>query len=95
MPRGDKTGPNGRGSMTGRGMGYCAGFQTPGFINQEFGRGRGCGRGFGLRRFGVAPVYDKPIELTKKEKLKILEADKKDIETELKEIEKEIVELKK
>jgi hypothetical protein len=31
--------------MTGRGMGYCAGFPTPGYMNPGFGRGW-YGRGF-------------------------------------------------
>ena len=59
MPRGDGTGPMGMGSMTGRGAGYCAGFNTPGFANPAprmgmafrrgvgFGRGRGRGQVFG------------------------------------------------
>jgi len=50
MPRGDKTGPNGMGSMTGRQLGYCTGNETPGFANQSFGFGRGFGRGIGLGR---------------------------------------------
>ena len=29
--------------MTGRGMGYCAGFDAPGFMNPGFGRGSGRG----------------------------------------------------
>lgn len=33
MPRGDRTGPAGRGPMTGRGAGYCAGYPVPGFMN--------------------------------------------------------------
>jgi len=33
MPFGDGTGPMGLGSMTGRGMGFCAGFGSPGFAN--------------------------------------------------------------
>ncbi|MBC7105283.1 MAG: DUF5320 domain-containing protein [Firmicutes bacterium] len=33
MPRGDRTGPWGLGPRTGRGMGYCAGFPVPGFMN--------------------------------------------------------------
>lgn len=33
MPRGDGTGPAGMGPRTGRGMGYCTGFQTPGWQN--------------------------------------------------------------
>jgi hypothetical protein len=49
MPFGDGTGPRGMGSMTGRGVGYCAGFRRPGFLNPGFGRGWfGFNRGFGL-----------------------------------------------
>ncbi len=51
MPRGDKTGPMGAGAMTGRGEGFCAGNDVPGYMSQSFGRnfgrGRGLGRGFG------------------------------------------------
>lgn len=49
MPRGDRTGPEGLGAMTGRGLGFCNGNQTPGF-NRGFGRGAGGGFGRGLRR---------------------------------------------
>lgn len=48
MPRGDGTGPQGRGSMTGRAAGYCAGYAAPGFANPEPGRGMGFGMGRGL-----------------------------------------------
>ncbi len=50
MPRGDRTGPMGYGPMTGRGMGYCAGYAGPGYTNPGFGYrgfGGGWGRGFG------------------------------------------------
>ena len=51
MPRGDGTGPMGRGAMSGRATGYCAGFGLPGYANPAPGRGPGmgfgCGRGFG------------------------------------------------
>lgn len=46
MPRGDQTGPWGMGSMTGRAMGYCAGFPVAGYLNPGIGRGFGRGRGF-------------------------------------------------
>jgi hypothetical protein len=62
MPRGDRTGPMGFGPMTGRGMGFCGGFGSPGFMNPgynrgfEFGYGRGWragyGRGAGYRGWG-------------------------------------------
>ena len=59
MPGGDRTGPRGLGSMTGRGAGYCAGFRMPGFAGNLFGRGAGmgagragvCGGGWGWRNW--------------------------------------------
>lgn len=45
MPRGDGTGPLGRGAMTGRGLGPCAGAPGAGA-----GFGMGACRGFALRR---------------------------------------------
>jgi hypothetical protein len=69
MPRGDRRGPDGMGPMTGRAMGYCNGFNTPGFtrgggVGRGFGRGFGRGRGFwGFgngrgRGFGGIAYYD-------------------------------------
>ena len=54
MPRGDGTGPSGMGSMTGRGAGYCAGYNVPGFANTigGIGYGYGFGRGGGWGRAG-------------------------------------------
>lgn len=45
MPRGDRTGPVGQGPATGRALGYCEGFDSPGFTK---GAGGGMGRGFGF-----------------------------------------------
>ncbi|MFW9881669.1 MAG: DUF5320 domain-containing protein [Candidatus Thorarchaeota archaeon] len=39
IPGGDKTGPAGLGSKTGRGLGYCVGYDTPGFIRAPGGGG--------------------------------------------------------
>ncbi len=51
MPRGDGTGPLGQGPRTGRGMGFCAGYSAPGYMNAGFGRRfRRFGRGFGCGR---------------------------------------------
>ncbi|RUM33674.1 MAG: hypothetical protein DSY33_03955 [Archaeoglobus sp.] len=44
MPGGDRTGPLGLGPRTGRGLGYCSGYNRPGFMTGGFGRGRGRGR---------------------------------------------------
>jgi hypothetical protein len=51
MPRGDRTGPQGMGPRTGRGMGYCSGFEAPGFMNSVSGAvGRFFSGGLGLAR---------------------------------------------
>ncbi len=51
MPGGDRTGPWGAGPRTGRGMGFCAGYNVPGYANPGggfgYGRGMGMGRGRG------------------------------------------------
>lgn len=47
MPGGNRTGPLGQGPLTGKGMGYCAGSATPGFMS--LGSGFGFRRGFGFR----------------------------------------------
>lgn len=71
MPYGDRTGPSGMGPLTGRGFGYCSGFDHPGYAvgsGRAFGRGmgrgfnRGFGRGFGFRA-GYSPYmsYGVPV----------------------------------
>jgi len=73
MPRGDRTGPAGMGPQTGRGMGLCSGYATPGYMNPApgfgggmgwgrgggFGRGRGMGRGLrmGWANYAYGPAY--------------------------------------
>jgi len=55
MPGGDRTGPAGLGSMTGRSAGYCAGYGVPGYMNPTFGRGfRRLGGGRGHRNWFYA-----------------------------------------
>lgn len=68
MPWGDGTGPLGLGPRTGRGAGYCAGYNMPGYMNPIPGSGRGFGRGFGRGYWGRGrrfwwrhyPVYYEP-----------------------------------
>lgn len=58
MPGGNRTGPNGMGPMTGRGAGYCAGTDSPGYASGgSFGRGRGAGRGFRNRFFATGRPF--------------------------------------
>jgi len=44
MPWGDRTGPLGQGPRSGRGLGYCGGYGSPGYISPAPGRGMGLGR---------------------------------------------------
>ncbi len=51
MPYGDRSGPIGQGPMTGRALGYCTGYDSPGYVKGAGrGMGRGMGRGFGYGR---------------------------------------------
>ena len=53
MPAGDRTGPMGMGPMTGRGAGYCAGYEAPGYSNAWPRMGMGWGRGWGGGGWGA------------------------------------------
>ena len=85
MARGDRRGPEGRGPMTGRGAGYCAGNSVPGYMERapRGGMGRGCrgtgkggrtmgmGRGFGQGRNGGYYYYGSaPAPVDEREMLK-------------------------
>ena len=67
MPGGDRTGPRGLGARTGRGLGYCAGYNAPGSAyGPGFGYGRGRGRGmtYGAGRgrgYGRGWAYREPV----------------------------------
>ena len=69
MPGGDGTGPMGRGPMTGRAAGFCAGNPNPGYTTPVYGQGfvRGLGRGAGRgvrgrgRRFWYREYSDVPL----------------------------------
>jgi len=57
MPGGDGTGPMGRGPMSGRGLGYCAGFRMPG-SRRGPGRAAGWWPGGVSERTVVDPRFD-------------------------------------
>jgi len=56
MPKGDKTGPEGKGPKTGRGLGYCSGNDKAGYLSdqptQGMARGPRDGQGNGRPRTG-------------------------------------------
>lgn len=109
MPQGDRTGPQGQGKLTGRGMGFCTGFDTPGFANFQLRREciNGFGRGFGLgfRRRNRAIQFQMPVQqdnksqyptvITEKEEKEYLEVELKALKQETEEIQKRLKELKK
>jgi hypothetical protein len=71
MPALDKTGPEGKGPLTGRGFGNCEGAKT---IRAGFSRG--FGRGFAQRR-------NAPSTQSREELKKALEQEKAEIEKKL------------
>ncbi|NIA23222.1 MAG: hypothetical protein GWP03_03565 [Proteobacteria bacterium] len=106
MPYGDGTGPNGFGPRTGRGLGFCNGYNTPGYMNQAgygygrgYGRGfgRGYGRGFGRGYYGVpyaAPAVN-PYNEDPKVEREILENEIKNLETTIDNLRKRLDDLSK
>ena len=105
MPGGDGTGPMGRGPMTGRAAGLCAGYPNPGYAtNPGYGRGygRGWGRGVGRgfwgrgRRFWYRGYNDTPFNQPSPEEEKVyLKILVKNLEDELKTIKDRLQDLTK
>jgi hypothetical protein len=57
MPKGDHTGPLGQGPATGKSLGFCSGYDSPGYTGntetrmfRRFRRGMGSGHGMGYGR---------------------------------------------
>ena len=100
MPGGNRTGPAGMGPMTGRGAGFCAGYNTPGYthpvggcgMGMGRGRGMGMGRGMGYGRgfagAGNAGAYPVPVAqaLTPEQELEGLKGQAESIENSLDQI---------
>ncbi len=106
MPRGDRRGPEGMGPVTGRGLGYCNGYENPGYtkgaprggagFGRGFGRsfGRGYGRGFGNWGFSNYPNY--PVQqYSVKDEEKYLKSEMDALKEELKTMQARLSELKK
>ena len=102
MPRGDRTGPHSAGPMSGRGLGYCAGFDAPGYVHPAPGMGRMArGRGGGgymmrgrARRRNYYP-YPYPAPPTPDEEMEYLQGDVEYLKRELQAAEDRISELQK
>jgi len=100
MPQGDRTGPMGQGSRTGRALGFCSGYDTPGYA-KGFGGGMGRGYGFGRgRNFGSAFTgFFQGLPWTqstsKEDEVKMLKAQAESLKRSQKDIEKRLSELEK
>ena len=106
MPGGDRTGPLGRGPMTGRAMGYCAGYPQPGY-EKTFCFGRGYGRRYfrrGRRGYGIFIQQDPNIQesinqphneiyASKKEEKEALQRTIKEFEERIKQMHKRMQQL--
>jgi hypothetical protein len=73
MPNFDRTGPQGQGEMTGRGMGNCDGANRNGMNRRCFGGGRGIGKRFFGSTQGTLQNSNQTINLTIEEETLILE----------------------
>jgi len=80
MPGRDGTGPMGKGSMTGRGFGFCSGSD----VGYGAGLGMGLGRRRGCGRYGITDVT------TAKTQKELLAEQKKLLESRLSVINKEL-----
>ena len=90
MPRGDRTGPEGRGPLTGRGLGDCGDGRG---VGRRFIGRRGCGRGFG-RGFGNGAGY-RNVEYSANSEKSALEAEISMLRDELAAVEKRLTEVTK
>ena len=82
MPAQDRTGPNGQGPLTGRGLGPC-------------GRGLARGRGFGMGRgFRQGSMQVQPQVITESQEKEMLKQELETIKSEQAEIQTRLKELK-
>ena len=110
MPGGDRTGPLGLGPGTGRALGYCYGYDSPGYTKGPgrgfgrgfgfgggMGRGRGFGRGwsFGAPYHGYIPGYPWMSPMSKEDEIKLLKSEADTLKRTQKDIEKRLGELEK
>lgn len=105
MPGGDKRGPMGQGPMTGRAMGYCAGNEVPGSMEdrpglgmargfrggRRGGMGRGMARGRGFRN--AAPSHGEELAPTREEERTYLNRQAERLKRTLNEVEQRIKDL--
>ena len=110
MPGGDRTGPMGRGPGTGRAIGYCHGFDFPGYakgskrgmnmgggFGGRFAGGLGSNRGRGFSPYfhGRTPGYPWMFSMNREDEVKMLKSEAEALKRSQQEIEKRLAELEK
>ena len=110
MSAGDRTGPMGQGPGTGRALGFCSGYDDPGFTKgygtgmgrrYGFGRSRGRGMGYGGGRNSNWPLtgfhHERPWTQTisRDDEVSMLKAQAENLKRYQQDIEKRLKELEK
>ncbi len=95
MPRGNQYGPRGMGPMSGRHMGFCAGYDMPGYAAMGYGPMR-MGRRFGGMRGGMRyAAFEVPYPDDKpEEKMDMLRTRETWLEGQLSEVRQDISKIK-
>lgn len=106
MPQGNQTGPMGQGSRTGRQLGVCSGYDSPGYAKgfgsgmrkgsgkeMGFGRGLGNGRGRGFRN--AIRSFSQMPSLSKQDELTTLKSEADALRRSQDAVQKKISELEK
>ena len=96
MPRGDRTGPEGYGAMTGRGLGYCAAGDPSHFAHRPR-LGGGFGRGWRRRRVhreGCPPNGERFPAALGPQRTQVLKEHAQRLREEAESIEKEIEQMR-
>jgi hypothetical protein len=106
MPQGNRTGPVGQGPGSGRALGFCSGYDSPGYqkgfgggMGRGFNKGKGRGRGLGFGRghnfgnnFADTPQMK---SLTKEDEIRNLKLQIEALERSRKNVERRLNELEK
>jgi hypothetical protein len=104
MPQGDRTGPMGQGSRTGRSSGFCTGNDTPGNtrgfgkgmhgragVGRGWGRGMGFGKAYSQSAFGLPRMTSK----NKEDEIKLLKSQAEELKRLQQALEKKLGEMTK
>lgn len=108
MSQGDRTGPMGQGPGTGRNLGFCSGYDSPGYLKgfgngmrhgsgygRGMGRGYGWGRNYGSVHAGFSQHISRPYAIGKNDEIRMLKSQAEEMKRFQQEIENRLKELEK